>query len=96
MEMKSRRQIVVLPKGSKESILIATTFEEEDTRTVRDILWLYPFYDEPLPSKEPPSIWKQPFSIWRHAFGMAVRDYCQMWDAFSMSKGFLVEADPEI
>lgn len=67
------------------------SIEEQDTRTVMDILFPNPFKGEQQLNM---IAWPKTWSEWKEAFTMAWSDYRSTWQGFATSKGFLVE-EPE-
>jgi hypothetical protein len=63
--------------------------EEEDTRSVRDILFPNPFHDTDIPD-EYKMHWPTSLAMWKTLLSRTYANYLTTWDGFFTSKGFLV------
>jgi hypothetical protein len=95
---RRRRQRLQLAGERRESALdkkVATssaeTKEEDDTRSVRDIIFPHPFENMPA-TDEYKMKWPTSWSMWRRALSESYSKYMTTWDGFFTSQGFIVQS----
>jgi hypothetical protein len=65
--------------------------DEEDTRSVRDIIFPQPFEHMPA-TDEYKMIWPTSLSMWRQALSESYAKYMSTWEGFFTSQGFIVQS----
>lgn len=70
--------------------------EDEDTRTVQDILLPNPFKNDPPDPRDTEPPWPKTYSGWKSLLSRAWKMYCWTWQGFWTSRGMFVETQEEI
>jgi hypothetical protein len=90
---RKRLQLVGKRRESalEEKVHTAAPEDEEDTRSVRDIIFPHPFENMPA-TDEYKMLWPTSLSMWRRALSQSYSKYLTTWDGFFASQGFLVQS----